>query len=120
MEKITFENGSMTAAMEPDFNLLGIFQEHFKRYLRYREEPPGDAEILKVSFQFLRGSQDRQLGEIVGLVGSQDLPEVALAGSVTPITSRNRVIAFSPSSTITIAGPELIKCVRLSKNGLPR
>jgi hypothetical protein len=76
MEKITFENGSMTAAMEPDFNLLGIFQEHFKRYLRYREEPPGDAEILKVSFQFLRGSQDRQLGEIVGLVGSQDLPEV--------------------------------------------
>src|SRR5579875_3796346 len=76
MENITFENGSMTAAMEPDFNLLGIFQEHFKRYLRYREEPPGDAEILKVSFQFLRGSQDRQLGEIVGLVGSQDLPEV--------------------------------------------
>ncbi len=62
--------------MDPDFNVLGIFQEHFNRYLSYREELPPDAEILKVSFQFLRGSQDSQLGEIVGLVGSQDLLEI--------------------------------------------
>jgi hypothetical protein len=41
------------------------------------------------------------------------VPGAALAGSVAPISSRRRVIAFSPSSTIGMHGPWVMKAQRL-------
>jgi hypothetical protein len=44
----------------------------------------------------------------------------ALAGSVAPISSRSRAIAFSRSSTIVMQGPPDMNPVRLPKNGRAR
>src|SRR3954452_6497009 len=41
------------------------------------------------------------------------VPESALAGSVAPITSRFLATAFSPSSTCTTTGPEIMKLTKL-------
>ena len=45
------------------------------------------------------------------------MPAGALRESVGPITSRYRATAFSPSRTMTTAGPEVMKRTRSLKNG---
>ena len=45
------------------------------------------------------------------------VPAAAFAGSVAPISSRSRAIAFSRSSTIVMQGPEDMNPVRLAKKG---
>ena len=44
-------------------------------------------------------------------------PSAAFAGSVAPMTSRYLAIAFSPSSTCTTTGPEIMKSTSSPKNG---
>ena len=48
------------------------------------------------------------------------VPSSALAGLVAPISLRRSAMALSFSRTIRKSGPEDMKSVRLSKNGLPR
>src|SRR3546814_10868923 len=45
------------------------------------------------------------------------VPSAALAGLVAPITSRYLAMAFSPSSTCTTTGPEIMKSTRSLKKG---
>ena len=45
------------------------------------------------------------------------VPGAAFAGSVAPIRSRSRWMAFSPSSTIGMQGPEVMNSARLRKKG---
>ncbi|MGH9325343.1 MAG: hypothetical protein ACRD2B_01435 [Terriglobia bacterium] len=51
--------------MNPDFKAVGVFEEHFNRYLTYVDPFPPDTEILKISFYFLR---ENQVGEVAGWV----------------------------------------------------
>jgi hypothetical protein len=48
------------------------------------------------------------------------VPSAALAGLVAPISSRFFATAFSPSSTCTTTGPEVMKATRSLKKGRAR
>ena len=48
------------------------------------------------------------------------VPGAAFAGSVAPMSSRQRWMALSPSSTIGMHGPWVMNAQRLWKNGRSR
>jgi hypothetical protein len=48
------------------------------------------------------------------------VPGAAFCGSVAPMISRSRAMAYSPSSTMVMQGPEDMKAQRLWKNGRSR
>lgn len=54
--------------MESYLSPLETFKRHFDQYISYMSPPCADAGILKVSYQFLSGNQERALAEMVGFV----------------------------------------------------
>ncbi|MGH9342217.1 MAG: hypothetical protein ACRD19_00415 [Terriglobia bacterium] len=54
---------------------METFREHFAQYMSYVGAQSGGPRILKVSYQFLSGSQERALAEVVGFVRRADPPQ---------------------------------------------
>ncbi|MGH9350763.1 MAG: hypothetical protein ACRD2G_01150 [Terriglobia bacterium] len=70
--------------MEADESPLETFREHFKQYMNYVGAPRGGPRILKITYQFLSDSQERDLAEVVGFVRRADPPATPPAFKVIP------------------------------------
>ena len=60
------------------------------------------------------------LASMLAAKSARIVPGAAFFGSVAPISSRFLAIAFSPSSTCTMIGPDTMKSTRSLKNGRSR
>lgn len=63
--------------MEAEHNPLETFRQDFEQYMSYVGDAGCDANVLKISYQFLSGNPDCALAEFVGFVRRLDSPNGA-------------------------------------------